>query len=293
MSPSELEALKKTYDERHGLKPSSDYDSIRKLHAAYCSVMAVETMTQEEKDGIGDYYRRIKQMGEPAYYWVLDAIYVTSRKGQAKRKFEYFIGILKTWMKYGYGYVPSSENEEIVEYFEETVEEQLPDSLRHIISELMANFGAVQVTRMIGSLKSYSKSHAYVLLLKELLHEKYADRCVAKHSRQLSAPQQTAATVEALPSIEVVEAKIDVKKQEVPKTNKITSVQYVELAQAVVQYLSSKDTAVRVSEVHKIIDAYGVDKSRSRDWILRMIMKKEPSIIKTRYGYVALSKNVN
>lgn len=173
MRDEDFELLKKTYDLKHGVQPSSDYESIRVLHSLYSS-MIDPVMSQEEKDGIGHYYRSIKGRNEPAYYWILDAIYIVSRKSNTKKKFGYFVSILKNWMKYGYGYIPSDELSEIISYFEETTNTEVPDQMRKSFNELLSTFGAVGVTRMVGSLRDYDPAHAFFLLLKEVLSERYS-----------------------------------------------------------------------------------------------------------------------
>ncbi|MGG1263883.1 hypothetical protein [Brevibacillus laterosporus] len=282
MTNEELVLLKQTYDERHGLKPESDYDCIRKLHAIYASVMGIERMSQEEKDGIADYYRRIRQKGVPAYYWLIDAIYITSRKGEGKKKFEYLIGILKKWMKYGYGFVPSDEENEIVDYFEEIVGEDLEDSHRYIMGELITGYGAVAVTRMIGSLDHHSKSYAYLTLLRDLLESRYATK--KPHMPELTILNER---TQLLTDAPVKYEQHEESSEQKSKRRSIEDYRYIsELVENVIK--SSSGLEVRLGEIFDHLEKHYGIAINSRNLAMQRVSEINPSIIKTKHGYYGI-----
>lgn len=290
MNNEEIVLLKQTYDGRHGAPPDNDYDTIRKIHGIYVSVMGVERMTTEEKDGLANYYKNLKQRGAPAYYWILDAIYITSRKSEIKRKFEYLIGILKKWRTHGYGYTPSSEETEIVDYFEEVVGEPLPDSHRHLISDLMTSFGAVAVTRLIGSLQHHSKSYAYLTLLKDLLQDRYA-------TKGFNLPELPLGNVQATEKLEKappvpVQAPVHKTKEKKPadrlRRPAPTKEDYILYGELLITFLQMKKEA-KPLEMFDFLVENGLEYDRNnRDRLIKKISEICPVIKKVGYGIYAL-----
>lgn len=283
----ELEQLKKTYDERYGIKPSSDYESIRKLHSIYPRVMDTPTMTKEEADGIAYYYRILEKNNLPAYYWILDAIHVTARKIQAKKKFNYLIGTIKNWMKYGYGHAPSDELFEIIDYFEEIAEDVVPDDLRQMLTEMMAHYGAIQVTRMIGSLRTINKSRLYVLGLKDLLSRNYEPRPKQDYSNLLKQPQEPLAIQ---PEIEKKEEGHSTPADKTKVKNK-SDEQVLQEAELVELFLKEKKSA-RIKDVKQHLLDLGVERLNNFDWVLMRYAKLVPNIIRDpdRYGHLTLQR---
>lgn len=162
------------YSEKYG-KPKTDEDSIRQLCIIYRDLMNVVVLSKDVSDGIGEYYRVINHRGLPAFEWILEAIHVTSKKSQEKRNFKYIVGMLRQWLKYGFGHIPNAEETEIMEYFEETIGANISAEARSIIENLMGTYGAIKVTRMIGSLETGDIDVSLVKAnsLKELMQTKY------------------------------------------------------------------------------------------------------------------------
>lgn len=163
------------YSEKYG-KPKTDEDSIRQLCIIYRDLMNVVVLSKDVSDGIGEYFRVINHRGLPAFEWILEAIHVTSKKSQEKRNFKYIVGMLRQWLKYGFGHIPNAEETEIMEYFEETVGANISTEARGIIENLMGTYGAIKVTRMIGSLETGDIDVSLVKAnsLKELMQTKYS-----------------------------------------------------------------------------------------------------------------------
>lgn len=145
--------LTEHYISKYG-RPDTDEEAVRQLCVIYRDLFDVVVLSKDVSDGIGEYYRLIKHRGLPAFEWMLEAIHVTSKKSQEKRNFKYIVGMLRQWLKYGFGHIPNAEESEIMDYFEETVGVAVSTEARSVIENLMGTYGAIKVTRMIGSLES-------------------------------------------------------------------------------------------------------------------------------------------
>lgn len=297
MQRDEFLLLKQTYDEKYGLQPRNDFESIRKLHSIYSKVMGIEVISQEEKDGIGEYYRKIQKRNQPAYYWILDAIHITSRKSKERRIFRYMIKILKNWMNYGYGYVPSEEEAEITSYFEDVVGTSIPSDIRYIIGELMSSYGAVTVTRMIGELKDYSTPYAYMSLLRRLLEEREEEK-IASPTERIQYPSKvilltnnvTDATNNDVSQLKNTEAKDSKPKKETAikfnnDNNKTKKQQRKLEAELIELYLKEMGYPVKIKEIFNMLETQGINVPQgSRDRLMKIYAEMIPNIIKCDRG---------
>lgn len=172
-------SLKEYYEERYG-KPSGDKETLEMLCNVFKDLMQYNFITNEVREGISEYYRLIQNRGLPAYEWMLEAFHVVSKKVSEKRNFPYVIGILRGWLKFGFGHIPSQEEEEIVDYFQEVTGTEVSSDTRQILQNLMGRYGVVRMTRVISSLpkekESLDLSKIMAELLSELLENKYTDR---------------------------------------------------------------------------------------------------------------------
>jgi hypothetical protein len=165
--------LTETYASRY-IKPDSDAAAIAALGDIFRDLMG--HVTVEIRDGIGEYYRILSNRGLPAYEWLLEAFHVASKKEDHKRNFPYVVGMIRCWMKYGFGHIPSQEEEEVVSYFEEVIGKEVTPQARLIIQHLMGVYGAIKVTRMIGYLeRDQDRSILMAQALRHLLEEKFPD----------------------------------------------------------------------------------------------------------------------
>lgn len=163
--------LIQTYATRYE-KPSDDSEAIAQLGDIFNDLMGY--VSDDVREGIGEYYRILSNRSLPAFEWILEAMHVASKKGDQKRNFPYVVGMIRRWMKYGFGYIPSQEEEEVVDYFEEVTGMEVTTKARTVIQHLMGTYGAIKVTRMIGSL-SKDRDYYMACILKQLLEEKYSD----------------------------------------------------------------------------------------------------------------------
>jgi len=152
MTNEQIVSMNDYYAKKYG-QPIDDNDAISKLVSAYKDLFN-EVPNQSTKDGIAEYYRLIKNRDLPAYLWIIESMHVTSKKEKDKRTFSYCIGMLRAWMKNGFGHIPNQEEDELVNYFEEITGFEVTYNTRKILQSLMGNYGLIKVTRMMGEMTS-------------------------------------------------------------------------------------------------------------------------------------------
>lgn len=172
------EAVRDNLTESYALrykKPSDDAAAILELVHTFNKLMGYSTA--DVKDGIGEYFRLLSNRQLPAFEWILEAIHVASKKDDHKRNFPYVVGMIRSWMKYGFGHIPSQEEEEVVSYFEEVTGVEVLPQTRLVIQNLMGVYGAIKVTRMIAHLeRNHDISMLMAHVLKSSLEEKFPDK---------------------------------------------------------------------------------------------------------------------
>lgn len=166
-------SMREYYEKQYG-KPKNDNEAIETLVTIFKELMDIPVISQDNREGIAEYYRVIKQRDLPAYVWLLEAFHVASKKAPEKRNFNYIVGMIRQWLKWGFGHIPSQEEEEVIDYFEEVVGEKISPKGRVVMQNLMGTYGAIKVARIIGKLErdvgmSYYKS----LFLKDLMDDKW------------------------------------------------------------------------------------------------------------------------
>lgn len=171
MTQEQILTMSKYYEKRYG-KPINDNDAIKKLITIYDDLFG-EPATQTVRDAIAEYYRIISSRDLPAYEWILEALHVTSKKDKEKRNFPYCVGMLRSWLKYGFGHIPNQEEDEIVEYFEEITGCEMTLQARRVLQNLMGKYGAIKVTRMLNELKDQDKAYMLMLYLQKIMDNKY------------------------------------------------------------------------------------------------------------------------
>lgn len=175
MTDKQAQSLREYYAKKYGT-PKNDEEALEILNDVYKELIQ-SNFTLEEKEGISEYYRIISGRNLPAFEWLLEAFHVVSKKNSDKRNFGYIVGMIRTWLKYGFGHIPNSEEAEVIDYFEEISGVPITLEARLIIENLMGRFGAIAVTRMIGSLKDNADiSVLMAKLLKELIEVRYDDK---------------------------------------------------------------------------------------------------------------------
>lgn len=109
-----------------------------------------QDITQSETEALGEYYRMVQGRNLDAFEWIAEAIMVTSKKEPAKRNIPYMAGMIRKWLVYGFGYIPTQEEEMLANFIEDDFSVSLNRHARNILQELLGKYGAVNLTRLIS-----------------------------------------------------------------------------------------------------------------------------------------------
>lgn len=172
MADSQNLTMSQHYINKYG-EPKDNYDATYLLVSVYEELLE-ETATQEVRDGIAQYYKMLSNRELPAYEWILECLAITSKKEKSKRNFAYCVGMLRSWMTYGFGHIPNQEEDELVDYFQEVTGFAVNYKSRRILQSLMGKYGVIKITKMIGALKDdEEKSLVMMLHLQALMEKKF------------------------------------------------------------------------------------------------------------------------
>ncbi|MCZ4246871.1 hypothetical protein BXO87_01845 [Bacillus sp. GZB] len=172
MTKDQFSTMSSYYTEKYGT-PINSSDAISKLVSMYGDLFD-EVPKQEIKEGIAEYYRILCSRELDAYIWIAECLHVTSKKERSKRTFGYCVGMLRSWMKHGFGHIPNQEEDELVAYFQEVTGFEVKHKARSVIQNLMGKYGIIKVTRMIGTLANSSDMDLVLMMyLKELMENEY------------------------------------------------------------------------------------------------------------------------
>ncbi|KZR57517.1 hypothetical protein [Pseudobacillus badius] len=172
MTSNQITSMTQYYTEKYGT-PVDDNDALYKLTSIYKELFG-EVPSQEVKEGIAEYFRLISERELPAYLWILESLHVTSKKDKSKRNFPYCVGMLRTWLKYGFGHIPNQEEDELVKYFQEVTGFDVTYKARKILQNLMGQYGLIKVTRMINDLKDNTdKGLLLMIQLQSMMDDKF------------------------------------------------------------------------------------------------------------------------
>lgn len=132
-------------------KPTSKFEEMEIIKEQFSKKISHITMSDAE--ALGEYYRLMEARKIPAFEWIMEAIHVTSKKEGGKQTINYMIGIMRKWMTYGFGYIPSQEEDLIVEFIEEDYGLHLTEEARSKVVEMLGAHGVVRMTRVISKNK--------------------------------------------------------------------------------------------------------------------------------------------
>ena len=160
------------YKDKYG-NPKSEQEAIRILCEAYTKLIE-NPLTMASREGIGEYYRILTSRELPAFEWMLDAFHMVNKKEPDKRNFPYIVGMLRQWMKHGYGHIPSQEEEDLVDYIEEEIRVSVSYNARKTLKQLMGHYGSIKIARMIPKVKeTHDISEYFLQCLKQTLEQRF------------------------------------------------------------------------------------------------------------------------
>lgn len=152
--------------EAHGVTPKDPIYHLVDLYKEKCQLGSI---TMGEREAIGEYYRVIENRGLPAYQWMSEVFCVIGKKEKQKRNIRYAIGIIRSWLKFGFGHIPSQEERDVLEFFEEVIGQEASPEAVHKIQQLMGEHGVVKVTRLIAKLE-HDRSLFIILGIESILN---------------------------------------------------------------------------------------------------------------------------
>jgi hypothetical protein len=155
--------------EAHGPTPENP---IRVLEDLYKEKCGKDIINMSDKEAIGEYYRVIENRGLPAFQWMSEVFNVISKKSPQKRNIRYAIGIIRSWLKFGFGHIPSEEERDILDYFEELLGTEASPEAVAMIQTMLGRYGCVKVTRMIAQLED-KKDISMLAFVSVMLDDKY------------------------------------------------------------------------------------------------------------------------
>lgn len=134
-------------------------------------------INEEVKEGIAEVYRELSAKGNPAFYWIIEAIFRTYKKRNEKRTFSYIVGTIRNWTLYGFGNTSTGEEGELIDYFKETTGIELSVESRNLLINLLSKYGIIKVMKNIPSLKEKDVSIVIMKLFEQYLKEQYEPNC--------------------------------------------------------------------------------------------------------------------
>jgi hypothetical protein len=167
------QTLEEYYYEKYGT-PKSDLEAVRLLSTAYEELIG--GITPEISEGIAEYYRIIAHRGFPPFHWIIESFHVVSKKEPSKRNFKYVVGMLRSWMRNGFGHIPTQEEDDVVSFMQEIIGCELTYEARQVIQSLLGTYGATKIAYMIHELKNVDYSYYMALSLKDILIEKFGEK---------------------------------------------------------------------------------------------------------------------
>jgi hypothetical protein len=169
-SERQQKSLQQHYFDKYGA-PTNDLEATALLNTIYSEL--ISPLTPEVAEGIAEYYRIISTRGLPAFHWLVESFHMVSKKARSKQTFPYVVGMLRSWMKFGFGHVPNSEETDVVSFLEEVTEVEVSVNARRVIQNLLGTFGAIKCAICIPELKGMDFSYYVALSLKDVLEKKY------------------------------------------------------------------------------------------------------------------------
>lgn len=166
-------SLEEYYFQRYG-EPVNDIEAQGILVKVYEELLGAAS--PEVRGGIAEYFRIIQARQLPAFYWMMEAFHVLSKKVPAKRTFPYVVGMLRSWLKNGFGHIPSSEEDDVMHFFNEIIGFEMSREAKQVIQTLLGTYGAVKCAIAIPEIRGTDFSYFMAISLKDVLDAKYAGK---------------------------------------------------------------------------------------------------------------------
>lgn len=134
---------------RDSYKPTNTVEELSIIKEIYVERINSNASTGE-LEALEEYYRLVQQKELDAFEWLVEALYVVSKKDNSKRNVPYLAGMIRKWLVYGFGYIPTKEEEVLVGFIEQDFGVKMSYHSRTILQNLMATYGVIELTRAIS-----------------------------------------------------------------------------------------------------------------------------------------------
>lgn len=95
-------------------------------------------------EGLREYWNMLQARKLDAYHWLREAICIVSKKADEKKNFQYIVGMIRNWLKYGFGNIPSTEEREFLSQVEKKLGGALSEPARDKFYQLMGTYGCIK-----------------------------------------------------------------------------------------------------------------------------------------------------
>lgn len=167
------DSLPSYLEEKYGV-PANDEEAVYFLQEIFKEQLKKSFLTMSDKEGLEEQYNLLMSRNLPAFKWIAEAIHIVSKKEEGKQNLRYIVGMMRHWMKWGYGHIPSEEEDELTDYFEEVTQLEMSPQARSVMKTLMGEYGGIKIARMMPKLKE-EEDFSLILMqrLSLILNNKY------------------------------------------------------------------------------------------------------------------------
>jgi len=137
-------------------------------------------MQTNEQEGITEMYYWLNTRQVDSCKYIMAAIDIFSRKGDnIKTNFGYLVTIVRNWITYGFGYMPTKEEQVVSDMFEEVLKIKMSPMAKAKLVILISEYGMSKVLFFLGeqykniSLNEEDISMLYMEKFTKLINEKY------------------------------------------------------------------------------------------------------------------------
>lgn len=134
--------------------------------------------TPGELEGLQEYWNMLEGRDLDAYVWLHEAITIASKKNSDKRHFQYIVGMLRNWIKFGFGNIPSDEERNLLIQVEEKLGDiTLSDKARTVFYRMMGNYGCIRtlVALFQTDIPEVDMAYLYALQVEKYLQAQFGD----------------------------------------------------------------------------------------------------------------------
>jgi hypothetical protein len=288
MIAAEKVSLEEYYYKLYGM-PKNDNEAVQKLTKTYQKLMKRSQLTPEVTQGIAEQYRILNNKNLPAFIWMMEAFHMLSKKSISKQTFPYAVGMLRQWAVNGFGYMPKPEDEEVFNYFLDVTRlAEASIESKKVLCKLMAEYGVVKLTRVIGEFKrdTIDISKVFVDILGEAIKNKFGVPMVVfdkSKSKVEFVTDDNFKVITEQPQAAAPITKLNAKRQ----YNRKGKDQIKSESKAVYDFILKNQKAQKLSDIIKATSC-SIEWTDNPSRKMLTIMNNQKSIVRAGYGQYAI-----